>query len=231
MLTVAGQANLVTGFIPTSSAPMITHLQFANGTIIFCATEEEEGKNMLAIIRCFEAVFELKVNLSKSSLIGVCTEMNRVEHLVELWGCKVGSLPTSYLGLPLCTGGVSKSLWNPVVEKVESKLVVWKAKYLSLGSRVTLIKSVLANLPIYFMTLFKCPKSIINRIERLERDFLWHGNDGKNKFHLVDWNLVCQPKINGGLGIRPLKLMNQAFEKNYLWRQIVFAKYKVKRKR
>lgn len=62
----------------------------------------------------------------------------------------------------------------------------------------------------------------------------------EEKFHLVDWNSVRQPKNNGGLGVRPLKLMNQALlgkwfwslgeENNSLWRQIVLEKYKVKRK-
>lgn len=61
--------------------------------------------------------------------------------------------------------------------------------------------------------------------------------DVKKKFRLVDWNLVCQPKKNGGLGIRPIKLMNKVLlgewlwrlgeENNSLWRQIVLAKYKV----
>lgn len=105
--------------------------------------------------------------------------------------------------------------------------------------RITLIKSVLANFQIYFMSLYKCPMSIVNRIERLGRDFLCQGRDAKKNFHLVDWWSICQPKKNEGLGIRPLKIVNQALlgkwlsrigeENNGLWRQIIMTKYKLER--
>lgn len=50
-------------------------------------------------------------------------------------------MPTSYLGLPLCSGHANKVVWNPVVERVERKLSSWTANYLSIGGRITLIKS------------------------------------------------------------------------------------------
>lgn len=116
-------------------------------------------------------------------------------------GCKVISLSTSYLGLLLCVGKTSKALLNPVVERLEQRLAYWKAKYLSSGSRISLIQSALADLPIYFMSIFKCPASIIKHLEKLRRDFLWQGPSDK-KFHLVGWKSVCKPK-EGGLGFRP----------------------------
>lgn len=49
----------------------------------------------------------------------------------------------------------------------------------------------------------------------------------EKKIHLVDWNPVCQMKRNGGLGIRPLKIVNQALLGKWLWRigkeEIVFG--------
>ncbi|XXG59153.1 hypothetical protein AAC387_Pa04g1283 [Persea americana] len=115
----------------------------------------------------------------------------------------------------------------------------WKARHLSLGGRITLIQSALANLPIYYMSIIKCPIAIINRIEKLQRDFLWHGREDSKKIHLVNWKLVCSPKDSGGLGLRPLRNMNQALlgkwlwrlgEDSYgLWRSILIAKYRVRR--
>lgn len=113
-------------------------------------------------------------------------EKNVTSTLADLKGCKVGSLLRSYLGLPLCPGRVTKTLWIPVVERVEHKLASWKAKYLSLGGRITLIQLSLSNLLIYYMSFSKCRTSIVNRIERLERDFLSQGRDSKNKFYLVE---------------------------------------------
>lgn len=54
------------------------------------------------------------------------------------------------------------------MERVEKKLSSWKANYLSLGGRVTLILSALSNLPIYlFLSLFKCQASMVKQIERV----------------------------------------------------------------
>ena len=89
----------------------------------------------------------------------------------KILGCKVGSFPVTYLSLPLCKGQANEEVWNPVIEKVETKLSTWKTSYLSLGGRITLIKALMGNLPIYFMSILKCPISVISRIEKLQRDF------------------------------------------------------------
>ena len=73
--------------------------------------------------------------------------------------------------------------------------------FLSLGERITLIKSVMQNLLIYFLSFFKCPIRVVRRIEKLQRDFLWNDHVDKRKYHLVRWDLVCIPIDQGGLGI------------------------------
>lgn len=44
---------------------------------------------------------------------------------------QVVDLPTTYLGLPLGAKYKSKAIWNPVIIRVERKLVAWKRGYLS----------------------------------------------------------------------------------------------------
>ncbi len=60
-------------------------------------------------------------------------------------------------------------------KRIESRLASWKKLYLSKGERVTLTKSTLSSLPYYFLFLFPLPVEIANRLEKLERDFLWGG--------------------------------------------------------
>lgn len=79
-----------------------------------------------------------------------------------------------------------------------AKVLAWKAKYLSLEGRITLIQSTLGNLPMYFMSLFKCPMSMINHLKRLQQNFLWQGKHDKKNFHRVDWKFVCKPKKERG---------------------------------
>lgn len=72
---------------------------------------------MKAILLFFEAVSGLKVNFFKSELIRVRVEETHSLHLVDIMGCKVGTLPSVYLGLPLCGDLVPKVSWNSVVER------------------------------------------------------------------------------------------------------------------
>jgi hypothetical protein len=83
-----------------------------------------------------------------------------------------GSLPMSYLGLPLGASFKASSVWNPILEKVERRLAGWKKLYLSKGGRLTLLKSTLSSLPTYYLSLFTIPKHMAARIEKLQRNFL-----------------------------------------------------------
>ena len=98
-----------------------------------------------------------------------------------------------YLGLPLVANFNKRTIWNPILEKMERRLVGWKQLYLSKGGRVTLIKSTLLSLPTYSLSLFHIPIDVANRIEQLQPNFLWCGMGEETKFHLVKWETVCNP--------------------------------------
>jgi hypothetical protein len=51
---------------------------------------------------------------------------------------------------------------------------------------------------------------VANRLEKLQRDFLWCGLEEKPKFHLVNWSQICAPLRARGLAVRNLKSFNQA---------------------
>lgn len=112
MIDAARNANLITGFCSARGALVITHLQFADDTLLFGATEESEVRNIIAVLRCYEAVLGLKVNVFKSSLIVVVVEPQTTPFLVNVIGCIVGSLLMTYLGLPLSRGRVPIFAWR-----------------------------------------------------------------------------------------------------------------------
>ena len=98
----------------------------------------------------------LKVNALKSEMVPIGVVPN-VHVLVEFLGCQIGSLPMTYLGMPLGASHKSPPIWNLILEKIECKLVGWKMMYLSKGGRLTLLKSTLSNLPTYYLSLFTIP--------------------------------------------------------------------------
>lgn len=100
---------------------------------------------------------------------------------------------------------------GPIVEKVERRLAGWERNYLSRGGRLALIKSVLGNLLIYYMSIFEMPKGIV-------RNFFWGDKDNRKRVHLIAWSEVTKPKPYSGLGVVPLEVRNQALLCKWSWR-------------
>ena len=71
-----------------------------NDTLIFCEANKDQLKYLSWILMWFEALSGLKINLNKSEIIPICL-VDNAEELANELGCKTGSFPTSYLGLPL----------------------------------------------------------------------------------------------------------------------------------
>ena len=94
--------------------------------------------------------------------------------------CSFLSVPFTYLGIPIGANPKSSVTCEPIVKKCESRLAKWKQKQLSFGGRVTLIKSVLNSIPIYFLSFFRIPKKVVHKLVTLQRWFMW-GGDMENK--------------------------------------------------
>ncbi|RVW70775.1 Elongation factor 1-gamma [Vitis vinifera] len=213
---------------------LVSHLLFADDTLVFCDSSQDEMAYLSWLLMWFEALSGLRINLDKSEILPV----GRVENLELLAlevGCKVGRLPTSYLGIPLGANHKSVAVWDGVEERFRKRLAVWKRQFISKGGRMTLIRSTLSSMPIYLMSLLRIPRAVSLRLERIQRDFLWGGGALKNKPHLVKWDTVCLDKSKGGLGVRRLSILNRALlckwnwrfanERDNLWRRVISRKF------
>jgi len=194
-----------------------THLQYADDTLFFCGAEEEQLLIIRLILVYFEAISGLHINWNKSHLypINVVPEM---DHLSQIMGGAIGTLPSIYLGMPLGAEYRSIDIWNPILEKCEKKLTRWRSQYLSLGGRLTLINSVLDALPTYMLSIFHIPQSVVQRLDKIRRNFLWQGNKERKGFHLVKWKNIIRSKEQGRLGIKNLKYQSKALKVKWLWR-------------
>ena len=61
------------------------------------------------------------VNVLKSEMVPI-GEVNNVHALAEILGCRIGTLPMTYLGMPLGASYKSPTIWNPILERIEQKL-------------------------------------------------------------------------------------------------------------
>ena len=117
-------------------------------------------------LTCFQAFIGLKVNAGKSEIVLV-GEVGNIDALATILRCRVGSLPLKYLGMLLGTPYKTASVWNPILERMEKKLSGWKRLYLSKGARLTLVKSTLSSLPMYYLSLFVILVAVADRLERI----------------------------------------------------------------
>ncbi|RVX14550.1 LINE-1 reverse transcriptase-like [Vitis vinifera] len=212
----------------------ISHLLFADDTLVFCQASQDQLTYLSWLLMWFEAASGMRINLDKSELIPVGRVVD-IDDLALDFGCKVGSLPSTYLGLPLGAPFKSVAMWDGVEERFRKRLTMWKKQYLSKGGRATLIRSTLSNLPIYYMSVLRLPSSVRSRLEQIQRDFLWGGGSLERKPHLVRWKVVCLSKKKGGLGIKCLSNLNKALlskwnwryanEREALWNQVIRGKY------
>jgi hypothetical protein len=86
-------------------------------TWIFCGANLEHLHHLCCLFLCFKVVSSLKINLVKSELVPV-GNVNNVEDLVCILGCRVSSLTMKYLGFPLGASYKAKSFRDGVVEKI-----------------------------------------------------------------------------------------------------------------
>ncbi|KAL4585017.1 hypothetical protein LXL04_009630 [Taraxacum kok-saghyz] len=180
----------------------------------------------------------LKVNLNKSKVFGVGVEDADILNLANILGCEPGKFPFTYLGVPLGANMRLSKHWSTIVDKFRNKLTIWKARNLSFAGRLTLIKSVLGSLPLYFLSLFRAPKKVINCLEGIRRNFLWGGYGSNRKIHWVAWNQITLPNQRGGLGVAGLEMLNLALlakwisryknENNSLWKNCIQAWHNVR---
>ena len=183
------------------------------------------------LLNCFSLVSSVSINYTKSTLYTVGCDEDWGNHMATSLKYNSQKLPFIYLGVPLGANPSCVSTWKPVVEKIEKRLALWKAKVLSRSGRLTLIKAVFNNLLMYYLSLFKIPKAVANRIVQIQRNFFWIGDEKKRGIPLVAWETIQKPKELGGLGVGDLIIKNVALlfkwwwkfsdKRNPLWKKVV----------
>ncbi|GJW87591.1 RNA-directed DNA polymerase, eukaryota [Tanacetum coccineum] len=119
-------------------------------------------------------------------------------------------------------GGIcaTSQAWEDTIGKLKARLSNWKLKTLSVGGRLTLLKLVLRSTPIYNLSIYKAPKSVLHLMESLRRNFFNGSQCNGRKIAWIKWTTTLASKKNGGLGISSLYALNRALLFKWVWRFI-----------
>ncbi|GJX98681.1 RNA-directed DNA polymerase, eukaryota [Tanacetum coccineum] len=115
----------------------LSHLFYADDAVFIGKWDRANILTIVRMLKCFFLASGLQINILKSKLMGI------------------GVSNEEEKGLGIDFG------------KVSNRLSKWKIKTLSVGGRLTLIKSVLTSLPLYHMSLYKAPLGVLRSVSSL----------------------------------------------------------------
>jgi len=162
----------------------------------------------------------MEVNLSKSNVFFFNTHIAIQRNVSRILDFQRESLPSKYLGVPLKVKPRHKSIWDPLVTKMQDKVRKWTNRSLNLAGRSVLTKAVLQAIPIFMLSALPVLIGVLQQFQNIQQDFLWGKEETRKKWALVSWERICKPKNQGGLGLDNLEILNKALGAKLLWRWV-----------
>jgi hypothetical protein len=172
LLNKAMMQGLLSPPLHSPACPDFPVIQYADDTLIILQAKAPQLICLKAILNTFADSTGLKVNYSKSSLMPINMDGTRLSHFANTILCKTGSLPFTYLGLPLGITKPTLEHFLPMVSRVERRLG-GIADFLDYGGKLLMVKSVLSSLPIFFMCCLDIPVSVKEQLIKYMRHCLW----------------------------------------------------------
>lgn len=124
-------------------APSISHLLFADDSLLFCRATQNEVQVISETLQLYAKASGQCINMEKSSIYfsGNTTD-NHKEFIKNALGVKEVERFESYLGLPTLVGRSKYHTFSYLKDRVWKKLQGWKGKLLSRAGKEVLIKAV-----------------------------------------------------------------------------------------
>ena len=136
----------------------ITHLQYADDTMIMVERSELDIVNLKFLLLCFEAMSGLKINFDTSEVMIMGFPPDEQQRIADKLNCKLSAFPVTYLGMPLSDSRILIKDLEPVTQRVKAKAEPWQGRFTSKASKKILIDACLSSLPMYQMGVYVLPE-------------------------------------------------------------------------
>jgi mannosylglycoprotein endo-beta-mannosidase len=93
-----------------------------------------------------------------------------------------------YLGLPVPEERMKGSKFKSIKGSISKHAGYWNEKYMSIGAKETLIKSILQSLTTYAMGGFKFPTGLTKELSQIIRNLWWGDEENRRRMHWMSWD-------------------------------------------
>ena len=193
---------------------------FVDDILIFGGGSLRDWHAIKGVIELFSGATGMNISPVKSQFYEAGWALEDINEIKQLLPFDVLPLQGGfkYLGFFLKPTGYKIQDWMWLLRRVEARIGDWGDRFLSIGGRLILTKSVLESLPVYWMSLMWIPRSIMKHIQSCMARFIWSGCKKESYISLANWKYLAKPKSLGGWGLKDLESFGLALNAKNLWR-------------
>ena len=152
--------------------PRLSHLFFADDSLIFCKATLKECDELRRLLAVYEKASNQQLNRAKTSLFFNGNTPREVqEEIKNRFGAQIIKQHEKYLGLPSLVGRNKRTTFNAIKEKLGKMFAGWKEKLLSKAGKEVLIKAMAQAIPTYIMSCFKLLDLLCDELMGMIRNF------------------------------------------------------------
>lgn len=166
----------------------------------------KEARHLKGVLDKYAFASGQEISIAKSKVFFFNTSRDRENQILRILGFKKWKLPCRYLGLPLAKGVQHGNIWSTLPEKMKEIFSSRKDRWLSWASKLMMLKSVIAALPIYMLSCLPLAVGANKELNKKMKDFSWKGNSEQHKFQFVKWQKAYESKKANGAGVKNLLL-------------------------
>ena len=155
---------------------------YADDTTFFCS-DLNSAINIIDTFNNFSRYSGLKVNTDKCEICGIGVKRGDE---IALCGMKCVDLENDsikILGVHYSYNDeiVKSKNYLEVIESIENVISVWRMRGLTLGGKITVLKTLVMSKIVFISFLSNVPTLIIDKLITIQNDFLWDGKRAKVK--------------------------------------------------